>query len=78
MISKMKSQKRQKDPNIYASKFSRVSGIPLTGLHLRQALDILRTSPPLTLLQVVELQAIDNSACLCLARYQELSDTYNI
>jgi len=30
----------------------KVSGIPLTGLHLRQALDILRTSPPLTLLQV--------------------------
>jgi len=30
----------------------RVSGIPLTGLHLRQALDILRTSPPTTLLQV--------------------------
>jgi len=30
----------------------RVSGIPLTSLTLRQALDILRTSPPLTLLQV--------------------------
>jgi len=30
----------------------KVSGIPLTGLHLRQALDILRTSPPVTLLQV--------------------------
>jgi len=30
----------------------KVSGIPLTGLHLRQALDILRTSPSLTLLQV--------------------------
>jgi len=30
----------------------RVSGIPLTGLHLRSALDILRTSPPVTLLQV--------------------------
>ena len=35
-----------------ASPFPRVSGIPLTGLHLRQALDILRTSPPVTLLQV--------------------------
>lgn len=30
----------------------RVSGIPLTSLNLRQALDILRTSPPVTLLQV--------------------------
>jgi len=30
----------------------RVSGIPLAGLTLRQALDILRTSPSLTLLQV--------------------------
>lgn len=30
----------------------RVSGIPLTSLNLRQALDILRTSPKLTLLQV--------------------------
>lgn len=30
----------------------RVSGIPLSALNLRQALDILRTSPPLTMLQV--------------------------
>eukprot|EP00092_Neocalanus_flemingeri_P014579 GFUD01015728.1.p1 GENE.GFUD01015728.1~~GFUD01015728.1.p1 ORF type:complete len:612 (+),score=83.64 GFUD01015728.1:642-2477(+) len=30
----------------------RVSGIPLSALNLRQALDILRTSPPLTTLQV--------------------------
>ena len=30
----------------------RVSGIPLSALNLRQALDILRTSPPITTLQV--------------------------
>merc|ERR1719348_2827151 len=37
----------------------RVSGIPLSALNLRQALDILRTSPPLTTLQVCRVS--DNS-----------------
>jgi len=37
----------------------RVSGIPLASLNLRQALDILRTSPPQTLLQVCRVS--DNS-----------------
>ena len=30
----------------------RVSGVPLSGLSLRQALDILRSSPAVTVLQV--------------------------
>jgi len=33
----------------------RVCSMPLTGLHLRQALDILRTSPPLTVLLVTRI-----------------------
>jgi len=37
----------------------RVSGIPLSALNLRQALDILRTSPPVTSLQVCRVS--DNS-----------------
>jgi len=37
----------------------RVSGIPLSALNLRQALDILRTSPPVTTLQVCRVS--DNS-----------------
>ena len=37
----------------------RVSGVPLSGLSLRQALDILRSSPAVTLLQVCRVS--DNS-----------------
>jgi len=54
----------------------RVSGIPLAALTLRQALDILRTSPHLTLLQVCRV--MDNSGNSWCAQPQPKTNRSNV